>query len=77
MTPLIVKYAGTAIDDEGRRMSKYWIKTKTARQHHAAFQKVSILLVAIGLRSLGSSAYWRILVTPICMQPRMLPFPIP
>jgi acyl-CoA thioesterase len=48
MSPLIVKYAGTTADDEGRRTSKYWMKTKTARQHQAAFQKVSILLVAIG-----------------------------
>lgn len=47
MSPLIVKYAGTAIDDEGRRTSKYWMKTKTARQHQAAFQKVSIILVVI------------------------------
>jgi hypothetical protein len=30
-------------------MFMYWVKTKTARQHPAAFQKVRILLVAIGL----------------------------
>lgn len=47
MSPLLVKYAGNSIDDEGRRTIKYWMKTKTARPHHAALQKVSILLVAI------------------------------
>ncbi|KAF8499139.1 thioesterase II [Russula emetica] len=46
MSPLIVKYAGNTIDDEGRRMARYWMKTKTARQHHAAFQKCILAYIS-------------------------------
>jgi len=45
-SPLSVKYAGGAIDNEGRRTFKYWMKTKTGRQHPAAFQKCILAYIS-------------------------------
>jgi acyl-CoA thioesterase II len=44
-SPLLVKYAGDRNDD-GRRTFLYWMKTKTAKQHPAAFQKCILAYIS-------------------------------